>query len=107
MDCTAAHQPSARHRHDPLQRLIRDHAQEVLDIARASTRHPDAIAAHAISIDVTGVTLIIETADGRETIAHVQFAQPATGARRRLAFLSLAVRSAQVLGDGRSKATVS
>lgn len=93
------HDPSQR-RHDPIQRLNDEHAGELLDVARAFTQHPDAVSAHATSIDDDGVDLVIETPDGQQTSAHVEFAAPTTGARRRLAFRALASRAAELLRRG-------
>jgi len=96
--------PSQR-RHDPVQRLNDEHAEQLLDVARAFTGHPDAVAAHATFIDDHGVGLDIETPDGQDKSVHVAFAEQATGARRRLAFWALALRAAERLRGGRVEET--
>ena len=81
--------------HDPVKRLNDHHAEQLLDVARAFSGHPDAVSARATSIDDHGVSLVVETADGGEVAAQVEFGVPTRGARRRLAFQALALLAAE------------
>ncbi|MGQ0617565.1 MAG: DUF2470 domain-containing protein [Acidimicrobiia bacterium] len=85
-----------RLRHDPVQQLNARHAEQLLDIARALAGHPDAVSAHATSIDDVGIEMVVATATGTTTVP-VPFAVPASGPRRRLAFRDLAARAAALL----------
>ena len=84
-------------RHDPVQRLNDQHADELVDVARAFGGEPKARSARATSIDDAGIDLVVETGDGRRTTTRVAFATPASGARRRLAFRDLAQQAAEHL----------
>jgi putative heme iron utilization protein len=64
-------------RHDPLQHLNEDHADDLLVIARAFGGHPDATAVRAERLDTAGVDLVLDTPDGPAT-ARVDFAEPVT-----------------------------
>jgi len=97
MDHTDAH--TGERRHGPVQQVNERHARELVDIARAFAGHPDAVSAHATSVDETGVSLVVETADGTNVTTHVPFGAPASRARRRLAFRALAADAAEVLGN--------
>lgn len=101
-DALVGEHDSSSPRHDPVQRLNDEHGEQLLDVARAFTGHPDAVSAHAVAIDDNGVDLVIETPDGRETGAHVEFAATTTGARRRLAFRALALRATELIGEDRT-----
>lgn len=82
-------------RHDPVKRLNDHHAEQLLDVSRAFAGHLDAVSARATSIDDNGVSLVIKTADGGEAAAQVEFGVPTRGARRRLAFQTLALHAAE------------
>lgn len=94
-------------RHDPVKRLNDQHAEQLLDVARAFGGLPDAVSARAVAVDDSGVSLVIEGADGTETTAHVDFDAPVSGARRRLAFRSLAERAAELIRGAGSDGTAS
>ncbi|GEM_PF-5120911 len=106
-DANAREHDSSSRRHDPVQRLNDEHGEQLLDVARAFTGHPDAVSAHATLIDDYGIGLVIGTPDGTTTSARVEFAEQAAGARRRLAFRALALRAAELLPGGRVEGTAS
>jgi Domain of unknown function (DUF2470) len=94
-------------RHDPVQQVNERHAQQLVDIARAFAGYPDAVSAHATSVDDAGVSLVIERADRTKVTTHVPFGASASGARRRLAFQALAADAADVLRNAPADGTSS
>jgi hypothetical protein len=85
-------------RHDPLQHLNEDHADDLLAIARALTGHPDVTAARADRLDPAGVDLVLDTPRGPAT-ARVDFTNPvpdmhARGLRAAFAELTHRARAA-------------
>jgi putative heme iron utilization protein len=86
-------------RHNPVQHVNNDHADDLLAAARAFGGHPDATAARAERIDREGVDVIVDTPRGPEE-ARLDFAESVTdGDSRalRAAFADLARRARTVL----------
>jgi putative heme iron utilization protein len=106
---TAVHptreEPAMSHggRHDPVQHVNDDHADDLLAAARAFGGHPDALSARAERIDRDGMDLSVDTPRGAAN-ARVTFNEPVPdGDSRalRAAFAELARRARTVLaGDG-------
>lgn len=86
----------ARPAHDPVQRLNRHHADDVLAVARTFGGHPDASAARVVAITSAGLALVVDAPAGTAE-AHIAFgmAMPDLGSALspRLAFRELARRA--------------
>ena len=86
----------ARPAHDPVQRLNRHHADDVLAVAQTFAGHPDANAARVVAITPAGLALVVDRPAGPEE-AHIDFAvaMPDLGSAPspRLAFRELARRA--------------
>lgn len=80
--------------------LNEDHADALLEMAKAVGGAPDATAARCINADRTGLDLIVEV-DGAETPVRVEYDEPIEGPEGlRKATVKLAHRSREILaGD--------
>lgn len=88
-------------RHDPVQHVNHDHADDLLAAVRALGGHPDAVSARADRIDREGIDLSVDTPRG-PTQARVDFTEPvADGDSRALrsAFADLARRARTALAS--------
>lgn len=95
-------------RHDPVQHVNADHADDLLAAARAFGGHPDAIAARAERIDREGMDLLVDTPHGPAE-ARVGFTEPvadgdADGLRAAFADLALRARAALTTDSNQSSA---
>ena len=81
--------PTSTSTHDPVQRLNDHHADDLLDIAHAFTGHPDAISVTAVSLDDSGIDIVITTPDDLQVIRRVEFDARASGTQRHRAFQRL------------------
>lgn len=90
-------------RHDPVQHVNDNHAEDLLVVARAFGGHPDATAARAERVDRAGMDLLLETPGGLEE-TRVSFTEPVaddeTGGLR-TAFAGLALRARAALAADR------
>jgi hypothetical protein len=84
--------------HDPVERLNRHHADDVLAVARTFGGRPDATAARVVALDATGLELAIEAPSGTTTVRVAFDPTAAGGTSPRLRFRALAGR-ARGLGD--------
>ena len=81
-------------RHDPVERLNKHHADDLLVIARAFGGQPEATAARAVAVDAVGIELAVDTPQGSST-ARVDFIEPvAAGPRRSVIDLARRARAA-------------
>lgn len=86
-------------RHDPVQHVNDDHAEDLLAAARAFCGHPDAICARAERIDGEGIDLVVDTPRGPAE-ARLSFTAPVANADARglrAAFADLALRARTAL----------
>ncbi len=78
--------------------LNEDHADALLEMARALGAHPDAIAARCLDADRTGLDLIVQV-DGAEAPLRVEYDEPIEEpAELRKATVKLAYRAREILG---------
>lgn len=91
--------PVSRGAEHAIAHLNEDHADALLDMARALGGRPEATAARCLDADTTGLDLVVTTAAGEEP-ARVLYAEPIAGPEGlRKATVLLAKRARAELGD--------